>query len=347
MSQLPEGTKTIHIRGMFCAHCEERIRGALLALPGVENADVSWEKETAVVWGDSSFWDGVLFQKAIEDAGYEMTTARESHIQTVSVLVILLAIWTIASHMGWTQIFNLFPRIETSLSLGALFLTGLLTSVHCLAMCGGISLTQSVMASSDKQRIIRSNALYHAGRVLSYTLIGTIAGGIGQALSPSGIFKGLVAILAGAAMLVMALNMLGVFRVLRKLSPRFSGRAHASLFIRFRNDSSIVIGLLNGLMPCGPLQAMQNDGSQTLRTEIDYGSYHSVRIKAGVPSDWTITVPEGKLNGCNGEILIPAYQVVLVLQEGENHVAFLPDQPGIIPYSCWMGMIRGTIEVRD
>ena len=63
--------------------------------------------------------------------------------------------------------------------------------------------------------------------------------------------------------------------------------------------------------------------------------------------DWTIIVPKGKLNGCNGEILIPAYQIDLVLQEGENHVIFLPEQPGTISYSCWMGMIRSTIEVID
>ena len=346
--------------------------------------------------------------------------------------MILLAFWAIASHLGWTQVFNLFPRIEVSLSIGALFLTGLLTSVHCLAMCGGINLTQSVMASADKQKMLRSNILYHAGRVLSYTLIGAVAGGIGRALSLSGIFKGLIAVLAGTAMLVMALNMLGMFRPLRKLHPRLSGKTHSSLLVRVKSGSSFMIGLLNGLMPCGPLQAMQlyalstgsilkgaasmlafslgtvplmfgfglissklnrkysrvmltvsamlifvmglnmlgnglalsgislpqrntasviqamqNDGSQTLRTEIDYGSYPSVRVKAGIPVDWTIIVPKGKLNGCNGEILIPAYQIDLILQEGENPISFLPEQPGTISYSCWMGMIRSTIEVTD
>ena len=58
-------------------------------------------------------------------------------------------------------------------------------------------------------------------------------------------------------MLVMALNMLGVFRALRKLSPRLPGRPRASLIGRLKSGSSFVIGLLNGLMPCGPLQAMQ------------------------------------------------------------------------------------------
>ena len=432
MSRLSVDTKTIHIRGMFCVHCEETIRKALFALPGVESVDVSWDKEIATVTGDPSLWDDGLIRKTIEDAGYQVIPSGESRIQIASILVILLALWVIANHLGWTQIFNLFPRIETSLSIGALFLTGMLTSVHCLAMCGGINLTQSVMASSRKQKILRSNVLYHTGRVLSYTLIGAIAGGIGSVLSLSGVSKGFVAVLAGIAMLVMALNMLGVFRSLRKLWPKFSGKTHASLFARIKSGSSFLIGLLNGLMPCGPLQAMQlyalstgsilqgafsmlafrlgtvplmfgfglissklnrkysrvmltvsamlifvmglnmlgnglalsgvslpqrnasaviqamqDEGVQTLRTEIDYGSYPAVRLKAGIPVDWIIIVPEGKLNGCNGEILIPAYQIDVVLQEGENSISFFPEQPGTIPYSCWMGMIRSTIEVTD
>lgn len=432
MSRLSEDTKTIHIRGMFCVHCEETIRKALLALPGVESADVSWEKEIAVVTGNPSLWDDGLIRKTIEDAGYEVIPTGESRLQIASILVILLALWVIANHLGWTQVFNLFPRIETSLNIGALFLTGLLTSVHCLAMCGGINLTQSVMASSQKQKILRSNVLYHTGRVLSYTLIGAIAGGIGSVLSLSGIFKGFAAVTAGIAMLIMALNMLGVFRFLRKLRPKFSGKTHASLFARIKSGSSFLIGLLNGLMPCGPLQAMQlyalstgsilqgalsmlafslgtiplmfgfglissklnrkysqvmltvsamlifvmglnmlgnglalsgvslpqrnasamiqamqDEGVQTLRTEIDYGSYPAVRVKAGIPVDWTIIVPEEKLNGCNGEILIPAYQIDVVLQEGKNTISFLPEQPGTISYSCWMGMIRSTIEITE
>ena len=92
---------------------------------------------------------------------------------------------------------------------------------------------------------------------------------------------------------------------------------------------------------------MQDEGVQTLRTEIDYGSYPAVRVRAGIPVDWIIIVPEGKLNGCNGEILISAYQIDVVLQEGENSVSFFPEQPGTISYSCWMGMIRSAIEVTD
>lgn len=415
---------------MFCTHCEETIRKALLSVPGVLSAEVSWEREQAVVRYDPEQADASALRKSIEDAGYEVASSGEARMQIASLLVLLLAMYIIARRMGLTQVFSFFPRAEASLGIGALFVTGLLTSVHCIAMCGGINLTQSVAAASGRRSILRANALYQCGRVLSYTLVGAAAGGIGSVLSFGGAMKGAVAVLAGLAMLVMALNMLGVFRVLRRI--RMPAALRPVLHRRAGGGSSFVIGLLNGLMPCGPLQAMQiyalstgsaalgalsmlsfslgtvplmlgfglisgrlnrkyrrvmltvsamlifvmglnmvgnglalsgvalsqkSDGAvvtamqegdrQTLRTAIDYGSYPSVRVRAGIPVDWTLIVPEGKLNGCNGELQIPAYDLDVVLKEGENLVSFLPEETGTFPYSCWMGMIQAMIEVMD
>ena len=91
--------------------------------------------------------------------------------------------------------------------------------------------------------------------------------------------------------------------------------------------------------------AMRQNNIQALRTEIDFGSYPAVRVIAGIPVKWTMVVPEGKLNGCNGEIIIPALNIDLVLHEGENLLEFTTNEIGVIPYSCWMGMINSTIEV--
>ena len=82
-----------------------------------------------------------------------------------------------------------------------------------------------------------------------------------------------------------------------------------------------------------------------IETEIDHGSYPPFTVRAGIPVEWTIIVPEGKLNGCNGEIIVPALGLDIHLSEGKNVVTFTPAEPGTIPYSCWMGMIKSTIEV--
>jgi len=256
-----ETTQIFHVKGMFCNNCEKRINSALLSLDGVRNVYASFEKETVEVTFDPDVADTETVRHCIEAAGYEVSGEKSSHLKIIAILSILFTLWMIAQYFDWTQMFSIIPEIETTLSIGALFVIGLLTSVHCAAMCGGMNLTQSVMASSEKKLMIRSNVRYQTGRIISYTLIGGAAGGIGQVLNISSKVKGMIMIIAGLAILLMALNMLGLFRSLSKILFRIRRKIPGKGFnvMRFRKkaNSSFVIGLLNGLMPCGPLQSMQ------------------------------------------------------------------------------------------
>ncbi len=63
--------KTLHISGMMCEHCEKRVKKALEELPGVEEAEVSHEKETAIVRFSAPEADEAL-KKAVSDAGYTL-----------------------------------------------------------------------------------------------------------------------------------------------------------------------------------------------------------------------------------------------------------------------------------
>ena len=425
-------TETIYVRGMFCPHCETRIRNALLKLDSVRSARANYVQEEVIVTYDADTVTRNQLFDAIREEGYDIAQEGTGAIQMASILMILLALYVIANHLGWAQIFNLFPTIERSLSLGALFAIGLFTSVHCIAMCGGINLSQSVISARQGGGLFKTNLFYNLGRVISYALVGAAAGGIGSVLSLNGTLKGLIAIIAGGVMIVMALNMLGVFKRLRRFSLRIPSGLLRKATSGIKSRSSLVIGLLNGLLPCGPLQsmqiyalstgsallgalsmllfslgtvplmmgfgllsgklnrrytrimltvsamliflmglnmlwgglslsgfsvpivqtqsavmAMQTDGKQTVVTEIDYGSYPPVTVRAGIPVEWTLRVPEGKLNGCNGEIVIPSLNISLKLHEGNNVVSFLPQEVGTIPFSCWMGMIRSSITVVD
>ena len=63
-------TVTLKIKGMMCGHCEEAVRKALEAIPGVASAAADHEKSIAVV--DLALpVDEAAFKKAIEDEGYE------------------------------------------------------------------------------------------------------------------------------------------------------------------------------------------------------------------------------------------------------------------------------------
>ena len=60
--------KTLSIEGMMCANCQRHVEKALNAIPGVQ-AQVSWEKGTAIVTCPETLADPVLIQ-AVTEEGY-------------------------------------------------------------------------------------------------------------------------------------------------------------------------------------------------------------------------------------------------------------------------------------
>ncbi len=141
----------------------------------------------------------------------------------------------------------MIPTINNNITYGMLFITGLLTSIHCLSMCGSINL----MATFNKGNKVslKKPLLYNLGRLISYTLLGGIVGLIGQVISINEVVNGIIIIIASLVMLLMSLNMLNITKL--KLPKIIKNKKCLN------TKNSFIIGLLNGFMPCGPLQAMQ------------------------------------------------------------------------------------------
>jgi sulfite exporter TauE/SafE len=157
--------------------------------------------------------------------------------------------------------------LERGAGYGILLLFGLLASIHCVGMCGGLILTQTLRADDGRKikNLLFGASLYNAGRVFSYTLTGVLTGGAGQVLNFSGAFKGIIPMAGGAFMLLMAVNLLGDFSMLRKLLLPMPKNLAKCLYKGAgergksygRESRSLWVGLLTGLMPCGPLQIAQ------------------------------------------------------------------------------------------
>ena len=86
-----------------------------------------------------------------------------------------------------------------------------------------------------------------------------------------------------------------------------------------------------------------NANIQVVESELDWRGYPDITVQAGVPVRWNIHAEAEKITGCNNEMVIPALNLRVPLSEGDNIVEFTVDEPGVIPYTCWMGMLRGTI----
>ncbi len=89
------------------------------------------------------------------------------------------------------------------------------------------------------------------------------------------------------------------------------------------------------------------DGYQIIRMDVTrYGwEPNKFVLKKGVPVKWIISGKE--ITGCNNAIQAPKLGLKFDIKKGEQVIEFTPNEEGVIPWSCWMGMIPGTFIVKD
>jgi len=149
--------------------------------------------------------------------------------------------------------------------IAAVFVASLLGSMHCAGMCGAF--LAFAVAGGDSAGSTRGllHGAYNGGRLITYTLLGAIAGALGSAVDLGGSAMGLqrtAAAVAGALMvgfgLLTILRLAGV-RIGRVPLPRalqeLVTRGHRLAFSWPPLARALVVGLLTTLLPCGWLYA--------------------------------------------------------------------------------------------
>ncbi len=244
----------LKVSDMTCVSCEKRIEKELHKLNGVVNVMASNKEASVVVEYDTDLCNADAVKGAIVKAGYTVG-GKSQNLKLVGILFICLAIYFLGNFQSG---FDMSSKLGTGTTFFVLFVVGLFTSIHCVGMCGGIMISQSISKDTDdnsnsKWKALKPTLLYNAGRVVSYTVLGGIVGAIGSVLSISLHVKAGISIFAGVFMIIMGLNMAGF-----SLFKRFNIRMPWS-FCKLKNKSRtpFIVGLLNGLLPCGPLQTMQ------------------------------------------------------------------------------------------
>ncbi len=272
-------TLRVLVDGMTCSSCERRIERSVGSLNGVNRVSASAPLGEVMVYYDPGLATERAIHDAIRGAGY---TVREGAVagpggadarpggprgltRFLGLLAVVAAVYFV---LKYTVGLTFLPTVSQSMGYGLLFVVGLLTSLHCIAMCGGIVLSQGIRkdegdatptgsgAAGFGQRLLPS-VLYNGGRVVSYTIIGGIVGALGSVLNLSTTLKGVMPVIAGAFMFFLGLRMLGIFPWLSRIPIRFPGLGGQKLRSAAARRGPFVVGLFNGLMPCGPLQTMQ------------------------------------------------------------------------------------------
>lgn len=248
----------IKVDGMMCNHCHQTVTNIIK-----KNCDVQKIRITnnivTVYYENSINKENIINE--INSKGYitkeeyisENKRKISNKIGLLEFIIILLALILInilLNKLFGFNVFNMIPPINNNITFGMLFVTGLFTSIHCISMCGAINLYASSNNNTNNLKKFKNPLLYNLGRLISYTVLGAIIGGIGKAFSINYIVQSTIILIASIFMITMSLSMLGIITISNKIKT-------CKIVQKFKTKNSFIIGILNGLMPCGPLQAMQ------------------------------------------------------------------------------------------
>jgi sulfite exporter TauE/SafE len=146
-----------------------------------------------------------------------------------------------------------------------IFALGLLSSLHCVFMCGPIVLSYSLPLGSRKfSHQISAHLFYNIGRILTYTLLGAVAGLFGGTVGFIGQLAGyenVAAIAAGVLMVVAGVLMLDLApsKRLQRFNPLlYTSRLLKPLGGRISSTSvgsKFSLGVMLGFLPCGLIYA--------------------------------------------------------------------------------------------
>ncbi|MFH1427609.1 MAG: sulfite exporter TauE/SafE family protein, partial [Patescibacteria group bacterium] len=268
------------IAGIHCASCKTLIETEIDVLAGVKDINVNYKSGEANVEFDEKIITENEIIKQINKLNYQAYPLSKTQkdlkmpavekkkfsflkkiILTAALLILFIAGYYLIQQAGLLQI--LAKLNEQNISYSLIFLIGILASFHCIGMCGGLVVTYSARRSINNENNKKTSLphwQYNAGRLISYTVVGAILGGFGSFFGINPSFSGAVLLIAAIFMVMMGLSLITNFAWLNKIKLK-TPDIIAKFLIKNKHKKKpkgpLIIGLLTGFMPCGPLQAME------------------------------------------------------------------------------------------
>ena len=134
------------------------------------------------------------------------------------------------------------------------FIFGLISSFHCVGMCGPIAMMLPVDRNNEAKKVTQI-ITYHIGKLTAYGILGLIFGLLGRSFYLAGMQQQL-SIIVGILMILVAVIPEKIFAKYNFSKPVYKiiSKVKSSLGQQFKNKSYkslFTIGLLNGFLPCG------------------------------------------------------------------------------------------------
>ena len=130
---------------------------------------------------------------------------------------------------------------------------------HCIGMCGGIVVAYSSTKIDNKDTKLKqsiSHILYSSGRVTTYVILGAIFGFVGGVVTFDNTTSGIMLLITGSLMILVGISLSGKLKFLTNIEHSVSkSKLYQQTFRSLIGSKSFtsfyLLGMLNGLLPCG------------------------------------------------------------------------------------------------
>jgi sulfite exporter TauE/SafE len=193
--------------------------------------------------------------------------------------------------------------------LWAAFITGLIGSLHCAGMCGPLICIMPINKQKPNHEIA-GLVIYNTGRIISYGLLGVMIGSAGAFVSMlAGVW---FAYISGAILILLGLYKLLWAKHNDLKMPAFVRRAMGRLLKKRSPFTLPILGMINGIIPCGAVYAALAGASVTANPW-QGGLYMIIFGLSTWPAIFSSYYLSGKLHGWLKGFYRPATAIFLCL----------------------------------
>jgi uncharacterized protein len=252
------------VEGMHCAACELLIEKKLSKFPGVKKVDANLaenkvylefannvdREETRIKLSELIIPEGYQLQEAMDPQQIKYQEYLWAGIITLVLITLFILLQKSSLIANGTN---------RELSLPAVFVIGVVASLStCMAVVGGLVL--SLSSNYAKSGQTKPLLLFHLSRLISFFIFGGIIGLAGSAFMISIEFNFVLNIVLFIVMLILGLNLFGLFPHLRKFQfrlPKIFGKTALKLDGSSSIWAATILGASTFMLPCGFTQSMQ------------------------------------------------------------------------------------------
>ncbi len=251
---------------MHCKACILLTEMEAQELPYITRAKSDLKHHTIEVEGDfsrmSSEAVAAALTSVLETHGYTVSVEKRTQPKrwsefgvAIPIAVAFAVLFVLLQKLG---IVNLVQGGRVT--YGTAFVIGIIASLStCMAVVGGLVLSMSATFAKEGDKV-RPQIMFHAGRLISFFVLGGVIGAIGSAFALNVSATFVLSLIIAVVMLVLGINLLEVFPWAKKLQPsmpKFLAR-HAYGASKLNHTvTPFLVGIATFFLPCGFTQSMQ------------------------------------------------------------------------------------------